>query len=299
MDEPDDPHAADARTVALRRLGFLRRRRARLPPDEPGDLDAVRGRGATDQAGVGARRRPRRHDRPARRTVPRPASLRGGRAGAGTLTELRDAGNTVIAVEHDPTLIRAADDVIEIGPGPGRAGGRLVDLDSAAVGHPGGAATDASRSPHRDRRVPTEWMQVTGARENNLRGLDVRIPLGVRVGVCGVSGSGKSSLVVDTIALGLARPKTNVSGRRRDPRRARRSRGHLGCSRANDRRRPVPRRDHVTRHVPRAHRRSPQGFRRERSGQRAGHHDQGPQLRLRRLQRARARGSRTCRSCRR
>jgi excinuclease ABC subunit A len=53
-------------------------------------------------------------------------------------------------------------------------------------------------------------MHVTGARENNLRDLDVRIPLGVQVGVCGLSGSGKSSLVVDTIALGLARPKTNI-----------------------------------------------------------------------------------------
>src|SRR5262249_50274892 len=60
--------------------------------------------------------------------------------------------------------------------------------------------------------VPTEWMRATGVRENNLRGLDVRIPLGVLTGVCGVSGSGKSSLVVDTIALGLARPKTNVTG---------------------------------------------------------------------------------------
>jgi excinuclease ABC subunit A len=52
-------------------------------------------------------------------------------------------------------------------------------------------------------------MEVTGARENNLRGIDVRIPLGVQVGVCGVSGSGKSSLVVDTVALALARPKAS------------------------------------------------------------------------------------------
>src|SRR5206468_3596404 len=55
------------------------------------------------------------------------------------------------------------------------------------------------------------WMRITGARENNLRGLDVRIPLGVQVGVCGVSGSGKSSLVVDTIALALARPTTKAT----------------------------------------------------------------------------------------
>jgi len=61
------------------------------------------------------------------------------------------------------------------------------------------------------RRDPTGWLHVTGARENNLHGLDVNIPLGVLAGVCGVSGSGKSSLVVDTIALGLMRPKTNIS----------------------------------------------------------------------------------------
>jgi excinuclease ABC subunit A len=126
---------------------------------------------------------------------------------ARTLTELRDAGNTVIAVEHDPTFIRAADDVIEIGPGPGRAGGRLVDLTSEQ------SVTRAVLDhrvvvPRRDmRREPTGWMQITGARENNLRGIDVRIPLGVQVGVCGVSGSGKSSLVVDTVALALARPR--------------------------------------------------------------------------------------------
>jgi excinuclease ABC subunit A len=129
-----------------------------------------------------------------------------------TLSDLRDAGNTVIAVEHDPTFIRAADEVIEIGPGAGRDGGRIVDLDGPqSVTR--GVLDGTTRVPRRaSRREPTGWMHVTGARENNLRGLDVRIPLGVQVGVCGVSGSGKSSLVVDTIALALARPNPNTPG---------------------------------------------------------------------------------------
>ncbi|TCC41336.1 ATP-binding cassette domain-containing protein [Kribbella speibonae] len=210
MAEPDDEHAAFARTVASYRLGFLRRvglgyltmnrTTWTLSAGEAQriKLASVLGSGLVGMTVL--------LDEPSRGLHPSEAE-----ALAGTLSDLRDAGNTVIAVEHDATLIRAADEVIEIGPGPGRAGGRLVDLDSAE------SVTRAVRSggvgiPRHDRRVPTEWMQVTGARENNLRGLDVRVPLGVRVGVCGVSGSGKSSLVVDTIALGLARPVTNHSG---------------------------------------------------------------------------------------
>ncbi|WP_020578457.1 ATP-binding cassette domain-containing protein [Actinopolymorpha alba] len=208
MDEPDDKHAADARTVALHRLDYLRsvglgylhlnRATWTLSAGEAQriKLASVLGSGLVGMTVL--------LDEPSRGLHPREVS-----ALSRTLTELRDAGNTVIAVEHDPTLIRAADDVIEIGPGPGRAGGRLIDLDSPqSVTR---AVLDGRVSiPRRDRREPTGWMYVTGARENNLRGLDVRIPLGVQVGVCGVSGSGKSSLVVDTIALGLARPKTNI-----------------------------------------------------------------------------------------
>ncbi|MGH3491116.1 MAG: hypothetical protein ACRDP8_24770, partial [Actinopolymorphaceae bacterium] len=209
MDEPDDEHAAHARTVALHRLRFLR-------SVGLGYLDVNR---ATWTLSAGEAQRIKLAsvvggglvgmtvllDEPSRGMHPREVG-----ALAQTLAELRDAGNAVIAVEHDSTLIRAADDLIEIGPGPGRAGGRLIDLDSAE------SVTRAVRDgrvaiPGREqRRVPTGWMRVTGARENNLRGLDVRIPLGVQIGVCGVSGSGKSSLIVDTIALGLVRPKTNI-----------------------------------------------------------------------------------------
>ena len=211
MEEPDDKFAADARTVALHRLGFLgsvglgylhlNRTTWTLSAGEAQRirLASVLGSGLVGMTVL--------LDEPSRGLHPSEVS-----ALARTLTELRDAGNTVIAVEHDPTFIRAADNVIEIGPGPGHAGGRLIDLDGPE------SVTRAVLNgpvsiPLRDhRREPTGWMDVTGARENNLRGLDIRIPLGVQVGVCGVSGSGKSSLVVDTIALALARPKTNVPG---------------------------------------------------------------------------------------
>ena len=298
MDEPADEHAADARTVALR-IGSASSRSVGLGylHAGPGDVDAVGRRGAADQAGVGTRRRARRDDRPARRAVPGPAPLRSGCARPARLTELRDAGNTVIAVEHDAALIRAADDVIEIGPGPGRAGGRRRQPRQRSVGHPGGTRRTASRSLSATRREPTGWMHVTGVRENNLRGLDVRIPLGVQVGVCGVSGSGKSSLVVDTIALGLARPKAGDLPQRHHPGRTWRPRRHLRRTRPHHRRRPVPGRDHVARHVPGADRCRSQVVCGERSRARAGHHDQGPHLRLRRLRAARGCGRRACRSC--
>ncbi len=210
MEEPDDKHAADARAVALHRLrflhavglGYLHLDRATWTLSA-GEAQRIR---LASVLGGGLVGMTVLLDEPSRGLHPSEVG-----ALARTLTELRDAGNTVIAVEHDPTLIRAADDVVEIGPGPGRLGGKVVDLNSAeSVTR---AVLDRRISiPRRERRVPTGWMHVTGARENNLRALDVRIPLGVQVGVCGVSGSGKSSLVVDTIALGLARPKTNIPG---------------------------------------------------------------------------------------
>jgi len=212
MDEPDDRLAADARTVALHRLRFLGsvglgylhldRTTWTLSAGEAQriKLASVLGAGLVGMTVL--------LDEPSRGLHPSEVT-----ALARTLTELRDAGNTVIAVEHDPTFIRAADDVIEIGPGAGRAGGRVVDVHSdASVTRP--VLEGRVSIPRRDRRRrPGAWMHVTGVRENNLRDLDVRIPLGVQVGVCGVSGSGKSSLVVDTIALALARPKTDVPGR--------------------------------------------------------------------------------------
>jgi len=212
MDVPDDQQAADAWTIALRRLGFLRavglgylQLNRTMWTLAAGEAQRIKLASVLGDELVGMTVL---LDEPSRGLHPSEVTTL-----ARTLTELRAAGNTVIAVEHDPTLIRAADDVIEIGPGPGRSGGRLVSLDSPqSVTR---AVLDGQvPAAHREgRREPTGWMQVTGARENNLDGLDVRLPLGVLVGVCGVSGSGKSSLVVDTIALGLNRPKTNIPGR--------------------------------------------------------------------------------------
>jgi excinuclease ABC subunit A len=210
MEEPADPDAAHARTVARHRLGFLRavglgylnlhRATWTLSAGEAQriKLASVLGSGLVGMTVL--------LDEPSRGLHPSEVT-----ALVRALYELRDAGNTVIAVEHDPALIRAADDIVEIGPGPGRGGGRLVDL------HTDQSVTRAvldghARVARRGRRQPTAWMHVTGARENNLRNLDVRLPLGVQIGVCGVSGSGKSSLVVDTIALALSRPKTDIPG---------------------------------------------------------------------------------------
>jgi excinuclease ABC subunit A len=212
MDVPDDPQAAEARTIALRRLGFLRavglgylqlnRTTWTLSAGEAQriKLASVLGHGLVGMTIL--------LDEPSRGLHPAEVT-----ALARALTDLRAAGNTVIAVEHDPTLIRAADDVIEIGPGPGQSGGRLVGLDSPQSVTRAVLDGQVPAMRRERRREPTGWMQVTGARENNLDRLDVRVPLGVLVGVCGVSGSGKSSLVVDTIALGLTRPKTNIPGR--------------------------------------------------------------------------------------
>lgn len=137
----------------------------------------------------------------------------------GALGELRDAGNTVIVVEHDPVIIRAADHLIDMGPGSAKAGGFIV-----AQGTPqqvamcdGGSVTgqwlrgDRALAVSRQRRAARGWMTIRGARANNLRGDDVRIPLGTLTGVCGVSGSGKSTLLIDTVGRVLVPKKQTTS----------------------------------------------------------------------------------------
>ncbi|MED9821493.1 MAG: excinuclease ABC subunit UvrA [Christensenellales bacterium] len=120
----------------------------------------------------------------------------------GTLKHLRDIGNTLIVVEHDEDTMRAADQIVDIGPGAGEHGGRLIAQGTAQeiMACPE-SITGAYLSGRRSipipvqRKQPTGYLTVLGAREHNLKNLTVRIPLGVMAVVTGVSGSGKSSLV--------------------------------------------------------------------------------------------------------
>ena len=132
----------------------------------------------------------------------------------GTLKDLRDLGNTVLVVEHDEDTIRAADHVVDLGPGAGRFGGEVVAQGAVEdiLRHPTSLTSRYLRGDLRipvpkGRRVaaPGKRLRVIGARENNLRDLTVDFPLGLFVTVTGVSGSGKSSLITDILYRSLAR----------------------------------------------------------------------------------------------
>lgn len=129
-----------------------------------------------------------------------------------TLTKLRDLGNSVIVVEHDEDTMRAADYIVDIGPGAGRNGGEVVatgtaeDIMACPESITGAYLSGKMKIPvPAKRRKPTGWITVKGARENNLKNIDVDIPLGVVTCVTGVSGSGKSSLVNEILYKHLAK----------------------------------------------------------------------------------------------
>ena len=129
-----------------------------------------------------------------------------------TLKNLRDLGNTLIVVEHDEDTMREADYVVDIGPGAGEHGGRVVAAGTAEEimkvpeSITGQYLSGIRKIPVPDvRREPTGWLTVHGAAENNLKNIDVRIPLGVITCVTGVSGSGKSSLVNEILYKALAK----------------------------------------------------------------------------------------------
>ncbi len=128
------------------------------------------------------------------------------------LKNLKDMGNTLIVVEHDEDTMRAADHIVDIGPGPGEHGGEIVaqgtaeDIMACPESLTGAYLAGRLSIPVPEtRRKPTGWITVRGAAENNLKHIDVRFPLGVMTAVTGVSGSGKSSLVNEVLHKTLAR----------------------------------------------------------------------------------------------
>ena len=130
----------------------------------------------------------------------------------GSLMKLRDLGNSLIVVEHDEDTMRAADCIVDIGPGAGEHGGQLVamgtaeDLMKNEDSITGAYLSGKLKIPvPLERRKPTGFLTVEGAAENNLKNIDVKIPLGIMTCITGVSGSGKSSLINEILYKRLAR----------------------------------------------------------------------------------------------
>ena len=133
------------------------------------------------------------------------------------LMRLRDLGNSLIVVEHDEDTMRAADCVVDIGPGAGEHGGELVEIGTAETlmknerSITGAYLSGRCKIPvPTERKQPTGWLKIRGAAENNLKQVNVDVPLGIMTAVTGVSGSGKSSLINEVLYKSLRETSTEL-----------------------------------------------------------------------------------------